>query len=111
MQAGTVESQEQHAKTYSMVPGTGQQDHSKRNRACMSAVLQRRQGSASWRWQTPTAPMRSVRTSSRTRVLYGIGIAIVGGEASQLILWSHFVMSNIISRLSCGPLHDASKFC
>ena len=59
----------------------------------------------------PDSAMRSVRTSSRTRVLYGIGIAIVGGEASQLILWSHFVMSNIISRLSCGPLHDASKFC
>ncbi len=34
----------------------------------------------------PDSAMRSVRTSSRTRVLYGIGIAIVGGEASQLIL-------------------------
>ena len=59
----------------------------------------------------PDSAMRSVRTSSRTRVLYGIGIAIVGGEASQLILWSRVVMSNAIPQLSCGPLHDASKLC
>ena len=59
----------------------------------------------------PDSAMRSVRTSSRTRVLYGIGIAIVGGEASQLILWSHIVRSSAILRLSRAPLCDAFKFC
>ena len=47
----------------------------------------------------PDSAMRSVRTSSRTRVLYGIGIAIVGGEASQPIVWSQIIMSNAIPRL------------
>ena len=42
--------------------------------------------------------MRSVHTTSRTRIMWGIGIAIVGGKCSLLLASSHVAALDIMRK-------------